>query len=141
MIDGNILNTCILNVQFLLSVWFRGKPVKTEIVSYTYILPKTGSRRGWRAGSAVKNTCCPSRGSGFRSQHTYHGSQMSVTPVSRHSMPFFPLHTCGVGTYRQTKHSFFGFFCLFACFIVGSRKNRPKVWDSCQKTHTARQTE
>ena len=36
----------------------------------------------WRDGSVAKSPGCSSRGLGFDSQHTHHGSQSSVTPVS-----------------------------------------------------------
>jgi hypothetical protein len=37
--------------------------------------------RGWRDGSAVKSTGCPSKGPRFNSQNPYDSSQMSLTPV------------------------------------------------------------
>lgn len=37
--------------------------------------------RGWRAGSGVKSTGCPSRGPVFKPQYTHGSSQLSVTPV------------------------------------------------------------
>ena len=36
----------------------------------------------WRDGSVAKSPGCSSRGLGLDSQHTHHGSQSSVTPVS-----------------------------------------------------------
>jgi hypothetical protein len=38
-------------------------------------------RQGWRDGSVVKYTGCPSREPEFNSQHLHGSSQLSVTPV------------------------------------------------------------
>ena len=38
--------------------------------------------RGWRDGSVVKSTDCPSRGPGFNSQHPHGSSQLSEDPVA-----------------------------------------------------------
>jgi hypothetical protein len=36
------------------------------------------AQRGWRVGSAVRNTDCSSRGPEFNSQQPHDGSQLSV---------------------------------------------------------------
>jgi hypothetical protein len=53
--------------------------------------------RGWRDGLAVKSTGCSSRGPGFKSQHPYGTSQLSITPVLEVPTPS-PRHICRQST-------------------------------------------
>ena len=72
------LYDCFPNIQKLTQVFYQnilGQLYKWQDFSIE-IKP-----RGWRDGSEVGSTVCPSRGPRFNSQHPHGSSQLSVNPV------------------------------------------------------------